>query len=115
MTDTLSSLVWSTSTSEAKKLLKMSDEEFVDSLNDALWKVFPKDGIVESGMKALQQILETLSLKTGVSRQLQPSISGVVEDSRAAFPLGFGHSVYYVKPGVALVGYVATCENLSHA
>ncbi|XP_033228541.1 ubiquinone biosynthesis monooxygenase COQ6, mitochondrial [Belonocnema kinseyi] len=107
LTDTLSSLVWSTTTVEAKKLLKMSDEDFVDRLNDALWKVYPKDGFVESGMKALQQILETLSLQTGVSRQLQPSISGVVENSRAAFPLGFGHSVYYAKPGVALVGDAA--------
>lgn len=104
LTESLSSLVWSTSTDEAKKLLKLSDEAFVDNLNEALWKVYPKDGTVESGMKALQQILKNLQLETGVSRQLQPSISGIVEESRAAFPLGFAHSVYYVKPGVALVG-----------
>ncbi|XP_043475234.1 ubiquinone biosynthesis monooxygenase COQ6, mitochondrial [Leptopilina heterotoma] len=107
LTKTLSSLVWSTSTEEAKKLLKLSDEAFVDNLNEALWKVYPKDGTVESGMKALQQILKNLQLETGVSRQLQPSISGIIEESRAAFPLGFAHSVYYVKPGVALVGDAA--------
>lgn len=102
----MSSLVWSLTTAEAKRLLKVSEEEFVDHLNDALWKVYPKDGIVEGGMKALQQLLDSLQLQTGVSRQLQPSIANVVEGSRAAFPLGFGHAVHYVQPGVALVGYV---------
>lgn len=91
-------------TAEAKKLLQLPEEEFVDNLNDALWKVYPKDGIVEGGMKALQQLLETLQLQTGVSRQLQPSVSSIVEGSRAAFPLGFGHAVQYVQPSVALVG-----------
>lgn len=32
----LSSLVWSTNPQEAKKLIKMTDEEFVDALNHAL-------------------------------------------------------------------------------
>lgn len=91
-------------TAEAKRLLKVSEEEFVDNLNDALWKVHPKDGIVEGGMKALQQLLETFQLQTGASRQLQPSIAAIVEGSRAAFPLGFGHAVHYVQPGVALIG-----------
>lgn len=93
-------------TQEAKRLLEVSEEEFVDNLNDALWKTYPKDSIVEGGMKALQQMLETLQLQSGVSRQLQPSISRIVEGSRAAFPLGFGHAVHYVQPGVALVGFV---------
>ncbi|OXU21307.1 hypothetical protein TSAR_001509 [Trichomalopsis sarcophagae] len=107
LTDSLSSLVWSMTTAEAKKLLQIPEEEFVDNLNDALWKVYPKDGIVEGGMKALQQLLETLQLQTGVSRQLQPSVSSIVEGSRAAFPLGFGHAVRYVQPSVALVGDAA--------
>ncbi|KAK0096953.1 hypothetical protein PV326_003755 [Microctonus aethiopoides] len=107
LTDSLSSLVWSMTTEEAKRLLKVSEEEFVDALNDALWKVYPKNGIVESGMAALQQLLEQFSLQTGVSRQLQPSISNIVEGSRAAFPLGFGHSTSYVANGVALIGDAA--------
>ena len=73
-------------------------------MNDALWKVYPKDGIVEAGMKGLQQLLQGLSLQNGISRQLQPSINSIVQDSRAAFPLSFGHSIHYVQPGVALVG-----------
>lgn len=100
-------MVWSTTKDEAKRLLKLSEEQFVDDLNSALWKVYPKDKIVESGMQALQQLLGSLSLQSGVSRQLQPSMRSIVEGSRAAFPLGFGHAVNYVKPGVALIGLVS--------
>ncbi|KAG7204077.1 hypothetical protein KM043_001928 [Ampulex compressa] len=107
LTDSLSSLVWSVTTSDAKQLLKLSEEEFVDCINNALWKVYPKDGIVEGGLRVLQQLLEGVSLQTGVSRQLQPSIASIVPESRAAFPLGFGHSVTYVKPGAVLVGDAA--------
>ncbi|XP_076284466.1 ubiquinone biosynthesis protein COQ6, mitochondrial [Lasioglossum baleicum] len=107
LTDSLSSLVWSLPMDEAKRLLKVSEEEFVDSINDALWRLYPKDGIVESGMRALQQLLEGLSLQTGVVRQLQPSISAIVEGSRAAFPLQFGHSVSYAQAGTVLIGDAA--------
>ncbi|XP_015171176.1 PREDICTED: ubiquinone biosynthesis monooxygenase COQ6, mitochondrial [Polistes dominula] len=107
LTNTLSSLVWSLTTKEAKNLMKISEEEFVDNINKALWKVYPKDGIVESGMKALQQLLQGLSLQSGISRQLPPSVSKIVEGSRAAFPLGFGHSVSYVAPGTVLIGDAA--------
>ncbi|KAK9306057.1 hypothetical protein QLX08_003119 [Tetragonisca angustula] len=107
LTNCLSSLVWSLPTTEAKRLLKVSEEEFVDDINNALWKVYPKDGIVESGMRALQQLLEGLSLQTGVIKQLQPSVSAIIEGSRAAFPLQFGHSVSYVQTGTVLVGDAA--------
>lgn len=82
----------------------MTEEEFTDSLNDAIWRVHPQSDIVRKGMDAFQQLLSTLSLNTGVTRQLPPSISGIVAGTRASFPLGYGHAVDYVKPGVALVG-----------
>lgn len=86
--------------------MQVSEEEFVDNVNNALWKIYPKDGIVESGLRALQQLLESLSLQTGVVRQLQPSVSDISKGSRAAFPLQFGHSVSYVQTGTVLVGQV---------
>lgn len=104
LTDSLSSLVWSLPVEEARRLLKVSEEEFVDRINDALWKVYPKTGIVETGMRGLQQVLESLSLQTGVMRQLQPSVSAIMEGSRAAFPLQFGHAVSYVRTGTVLIG-----------
>ncbi|EZA55833.1 Ubiquinone biosynthesis monooxygenase COQ6 [Ooceraea biroi] len=107
LTDSLSSLVWSVTSEKAKELLKVSEEEFVDRINEALWRVYPKNGVVESGMHALRQLLEGLSLQTGVSRQLQPSVAAIVEGSRAAFPLGFGHAVSYTQPGTVLVGDAA--------
>ena len=107
LTNCLSSLVWSLPTDEAKRLLQVSEEEFVDNLNNALWKIYPKDGIVESGLRALQQLLESLSLQTGVVRQLQPSVSDISKGSRAAFPLQFGHSVSYAQTGTVLVGDAA--------
>lgn len=104
LTDSLSSLVWSVSSEKAKELLKLSEEEFVDKINEALWQVYSKNGIVESGMQALRQLLAGLSLQTGLSRQLQPSVATIVENSRAAFPLGFGHAASYVQPSMVLVG-----------
>lgn len=55
-------------------------------------------------MHALRQLLKDLSLQTGVSRQLQPSVAAIVEGSRAAFPLSFGHAASYTQPGAVLVG-----------
>lgn len=104
LTDSLSSLVWSVTTNKAKELLKMTEEEFVDKINEALWKIYPRNGIVESGMAALRQLLQTLSLQTGAHRQLPPSVASIVEGSRAAFPLGFGHATSYIHSGAVLVG-----------
>ncbi|XP_077300188.1 ubiquinone biosynthesis protein COQ6, mitochondrial [Arctopsyche grandis] len=102
-----SSLVWSTSPQEAKSLLKMSDEEFVQTLNHALHKQYPRNTVVDSAVNALSSFLSAAFLPSGITRQLPPSIENVAESSRAAFPLGFGHSVRYVSKGVALVGDAA--------
>ncbi|XP_011312288.1 ubiquinone biosynthesis monooxygenase COQ6 isoform X1 [Fopius arisanus] len=102
-----SSLVWSLPTDQAKNYLKATPEDFVDAVNDALWKIYPKNSVVEGGMNSLQQLLTGLSLNSGFSCELQPSIAGVIDNSRAAFPLGFGHAVNYVAHGVVLVGDAA--------
>ncbi|XP_051005073.1 ubiquinone biosynthesis monooxygenase COQ6, mitochondrial isoform X2 [Acomys russatus] len=82
LSDTLSSLVWSTSHDHAAELVSMDEEEFVDAINSA----FP----------------------TRVSaRQLPPSIAKVDAESRAFFPLGLGHAAEYVRPRVALIGDAA--------
>ncbi|XP_063985532.1 ubiquinone biosynthesis monooxygenase COQ6, mitochondrial [Diachasmimorpha longicaudata] len=107
LSENQSSLVWSLPSNKAKELLKEPAEAFVDAINDALWKVYPKNSVVEGGMTALQQLLNRLSLQAGHSHQLPPSVTEIVEGSRAAFPLAFGHAVNYTTHGVVLVGDAA--------
>ncbi|XP_063831673.1 ubiquinone biosynthesis monooxygenase COQ6, mitochondrial [Ostrinia nubilalis] len=104
---TRSSLVWSTWQDNAKELLKLSDESFVDALNDALWKQYPRSSSVDACMSWLGSWLKRAGLPDGEARQLPPSIKSIAPNSRAAFPLGFGHSTRYIAPGVALVGDAA--------
>ncbi|KAJ8723973.1 hypothetical protein PYW07_007953 [Mythimna separata] len=102
-----SSLVWSTWQDNAKQLLKLPEDQFVDALNDALWKQYPRNSGVEAVTSWTSSWLRRAGLPDGAALQLPPSIRGVVPASRAAFPLGFGHSTRYVAPGVALVGDAA--------
>ncbi|KAG8227228.1 hypothetical protein J437_LFUL008192 [Ladona fulva] len=101
LTDDLSSLVWSTSSDEAKMLLELNPESF--------WKNYPRYELVENVTRRLSDVMATILGPTVAAgpRQLQPSISSIIEGSRAAFPLGFGHSTRYVGHGVALIGDAA--------
>ncbi|VVD01604.1 unnamed protein product, partial [Leptidea sinapis] len=98
-----SSLVWSTSPTHAKELLQLSEESFVDALNDALWKQYPRSAGVEACTSWVSSVLKGAGLADGAARQLPPSVCGAAAGSRAAFPLAFGHSTRYVAPGVALI------------
>ncbi|XP_011057251.1 PREDICTED: ubiquinone biosynthesis monooxygenase COQ6 [Acromyrmex echinatior] len=107
LTDSLSSLIWSVTKEKAKELLNISEEEFVDRINEALWRIYPKSSIVESGMQGFHWLLTRLALKINTSRQMPPSVKAIVEGSRAAFPLGFGHASSYVQSGAVLIGDAA--------
>lgn len=56
--------------------------------------------MVDKAMNTLNNLLRPAN----VTKQLPPRISDVDEDSRACFPLGFGHSSSYISNGVVLVG-----------
>lgn len=108
LSDNRSSLVWSTTKENAKALLRLSDVEFIDALNRAIWDESRSDHVVQSVHERWMKLLETFVPSQGADvRQLPPSISGVVPNSRGAFPLGLGHSVQYVAPRVALIGDAA--------
>ncbi|KOB66577.1 Ubiquinone biosynthesis monooxygenase COQ6, partial [Operophtera brumata] len=101
-----SSLVWSTWKDNAKELLQLPEEQFIDALNDAL--------VIFKGANstAWQRLLPTgtvalLPLGSRRCLLLPPSVRAIVPASRAAFPLGFGHSTKYIAPGVALIGDAA--------
>jgi ubiquinone biosynthesis monooxygenase Coq6 len=96
-----SSLVWSTTPENAKHLMSLPEEAFVDEVNSALWKEYPRSTLVQRSCELLT------SIQGRKPRLLPPSLSDVVPNSRATFPLGFGHSAYYVNRRVALIGDAA--------
>lgn len=104
LTDTLSSLVWSTNVEHAKELLRMEPENFIDALNDAYLKSYKSNTIVNAFMKTVEGVL---ALNKNKFQQLPPKVVKLQEGSRAAFPLGFGHASSYVSSGVALIGDAA--------
>lgn len=104
LTDTLSSLVWSTNIEHAKELLRMDPETFISELNDAYLREYKSNTIVNNFVKTVEGVL---ALSKNKIRQLPPKVVNLQEGSRAAFPLGFGHASSYVSGGVALIGDAA--------
>ncbi|KAK6638914.1 hypothetical protein RUM43_007184 [Polyplax serrata] len=107
LTEELCSLVWSIDTKEAENLLKLSDEDFVEAINSAFLKAYPRNEVVSSVTNCIDSVLGRFMLKPNGVQQLPPVIGSVAPKSRAAFPLGFGHATKYVGPGVALIGDAA--------
>lgn len=107
VSDTCSSLVWSTSPEHAAELLNMDDENFVDAVNSAFWSSEYHSEFISSANSVLRSIVSLLIPSGTPARQLPPSVSAVGEKSRAAFPLGLGHAPEYVRQRVALIGDAA--------
>jgi ubiquinone biosynthesis monooxygenase Coq6 len=97
-------MVWSTNAEEAKRLVKLPEDQFVDAINDALWKVYPKSGLVNQAMQTFDNLIRFCNLPSSSVTQCPPKILGCDVNSRAMFPLGLGHATNYVGKGVALVG-----------
>jgi ubiquinone biosynthesis monooxygenase Coq6 len=103
LSENLSSLVWSTSVEHAKELLKMEPDDFVIALNEAYVKHYPSNRMVSDILKTFDNLLPNKNRIT----QLPPTVVKLQENSRAAFPLGFGHASSYVCTGAALIGDAA--------
>lgn len=65
------------------------------------YEKYQKNQLVEQAMKTVESILGNYSQTV---RQLPPQVKSVYRQSRAVFPLGFGHASSYVGRGVALIG-----------
>nr|CAH7763763.1 unnamed protein product [Callosobruchus chinensis] len=102
-----SSLVWSNTPEEAKKLVKMSETEFVDAINNAVYQTYQHSDVIDAATKVFDNFLRFFNWPVDMSRRYPPKISRIEEGSRAAFPFGFGHSTSYICKGVALVGDAA--------
>ncbi|XP_067848112.1 ubiquinone biosynthesis monooxygenase COQ6, mitochondrial [Heptranchias perlo] len=107
LSDTVSSLVWSTSHQHASDLLSMNEETFVDAINSAFWSNENHSEFVDTASSMFRTAFMFL-MPSGTSvRQLPPSVAHIDPKSRAMFPLGLGHATKYVGPRVALIGDAA--------
>ncbi|KAF4017635.1 hypothetical protein G4228_009260 [Cervus hanglu yarkandensis] len=107
LSDTLSSLVWSTSHEHAAELVSMEEEEFVDAINSAFWSDVNHTDFIDSAGSMLQSAVAFLKPTRVSARQLPPSVARVDARSRVLFPLGLGHAAEYVRPRLALIGDAA--------
>uniref|UniRef100_A0AC35UBS8 Ubiquinone biosynthesis monooxygenase COQ6, mitochondrial n=1 Tax=Rhabditophanes sp. KR3021 TaxID=114890 RepID=A0AC35UBS8_9BILA len=106
----LSSLVWTTSPAEAKRLLALSEDEFVDELNRHLQTETNQNSLVNQALFMLEKVTSSLPLGEAARAATLacgtriPEVISLQSDTRAAFPLGFGHAHDYVAPRAALIG-----------
>ncbi|KJH53396.1 putative ubiquinone biosynthesis monooxygenase COQ6 [Dictyocaulus viviparus] len=105
LTDKLSSLVWSTSTDEAQRLLALSKDQFVDKLNRCMFSDEDQIDCVNKTLFAFSK-MPLIGKSSGPVLQ-PPYVVSLQEDTRAAFPLGFAHSHAYVGVRCALIGDAA--------
>ncbi|KAL7634816.1 UNVERIFIED_CONTAM: hypothetical protein RMT77_015193 [Armadillidium vulgare] len=111
LSSTRSSLVWSTTKQNASALMSLQDDDFVDALNNSVWRDEGTQQVIKNLHEQWQNLLRTVVPSSGSSllgpgsRQLPPSICGIVPKSRASFPLGLMHAAHYVGPRVVLIGY----------
>ncbi|KAF5308215.1 hypothetical protein FQR65_LT06395 [Abscondita terminalis] len=103
----LSSLVWSTTPEQAQSLMDLSEDAFVDKVNDAFCKPYDNNYVIRESTKGFNSLLEYLELPNFNEKQIPPKITGIDSGSRASFPYAFGHATNYVKQRVALVGDAA--------
>lgn len=107
LSDTESSLVWSTSHHLAEELMELGDESFVDAVNSAFWSNENQSDLIETAGALFRGALSAIMPSAGSPRQLPPSVAGIGPKSRVMFPLGIGHASEYVRHRVALIGDAA--------
>ncbi|XP_061467702.1 ubiquinone biosynthesis monooxygenase COQ6, mitochondrial [Rhineura floridana] len=107
LSDTVSSLVWSTSHEHASQLQNMEEERFIDSINSAFWSNANHSDFIDTAGSMFRSAVSLLMPSGTAARQLPPSVAKVDPKSRAVFPLGLGHATEYVQHRVALIGDAA--------
>lgn len=79
-------------------------EEFVDELNEALFKDLVQSTFVKNAVATIDALFGATQK---IVKQYPKSIKKVDNKSRAFFPLGLSHASSYVKHGVDLIGDAA--------
>ncbi|MFH4981569.1 hypothetical protein AB6A40_008278 [Gnathostoma spinigerum] len=107
LSTTVSSLVWTVSDEHASKLLKISEKEFVDELNENLFTNKSQNAVVNKAVFIADKLMSSVCLGEETIVPTPPRITSLQADTRAAFPLGFGHSHCYIAPRAVLIGDAA--------
>ncbi|CAD5224079.1 unnamed protein product [Bursaphelenchus okinawaensis] len=107
LTNTLSSLVWTSKSNDAKRLLSLGPEEFVDELNHYLFTNNQQSDLANNALNLMDKAAQFLKFGEPESLKVPPTVKKLLVDSRASFPLGFAHSHTYVKTRAALIGDAA--------
>uniref|UniRef100_A0A8C4F2C6 Ubiquinone biosynthesis monooxygenase COQ6, mitochondrial n=1 Tax=Dicentrarchus labrax TaxID=13489 RepID=A0A8C4F2C6_DICLA len=107
LSDTESSLVWSTTHRLAEELLELDEESFVDAINSAFWSNENQSELIETAGSLFRGALSAIMPSAGSPRQLPPSVAGIGPKTRVMFPLGMGHASEYIRHRVALIGDAA--------
>lgn len=97
-----SSLVWTLPKTEVGSLLKMDENEFIHLLNQSLLSQQGQNTAVNSLVSGFTTLLTSIPGMETSSLDVPPFVTGV--RSRAAFPLGLGHSPSYRGSRAVLVG-----------
>jgi len=118
LNEMLSSLAWTTSTSEAKRLLELPNEEFVKELNGALVFLNLKstiisqfkvdysghNKIIDGPLNCFSNILNSIPFLASSENFVFPTILSLPNNDRAAFPLSLIHAHDYIGNRLALIG-----------
>lgn len=104
LSETESSLVWTTTKQHAKELVEMEASQFVASINEAYTAKFEVNSLIRN-------IFHNSPIKSFLSSSQEhlkpPIVTHVNDKSRAMFPLGFSHASSYVSSGVIIIGDAA--------
>ncbi|VDN17223.1 unnamed protein product [Gongylonema pulchrum] len=103
----MSSVTWSTSAEHADELLSLPAQQFVDMLNEFLTTDIHQNSITNQFLSFTGRALREIFSVTEKRQVILPTVLSVFENTRAAFPLGFGHTHSYVATRAALIGDAA--------
>ncbi|KRZ90475.1 Ubiquinone biosynthesis monooxygenase COQ6 [Trichinella sp. T8] len=97
------SLSWSCDDEFARKLMDMSETDFVDSLNIALCDQSSQNVVTNSTLDLMDTFFENVcNVKNRPTAIVPPTVVGV--EKRAAIPLSLVQPAHYVDHRVALIG-----------
>ena len=82
----------------------ISSEDYSFFVLSFQWQEPVEDQLVNTISNTVGRFLDTVKVESRKEDVIPPTVSGVVEGSTASFPVGFGHAVRYVAPGVVLLG-----------